>query len=786
MPRLARRRTSSCPHPRPTRHRLVAATLGMALAFLALPSAGAWLATDARVATPTPSPLADAAGLVRGSSGVTALLAFFCVVWALWLAKFALASRCRPFSDREGGAPTFRTTVIAPVYREPEDLFGRVLESVRANEPSELVVVVDGGDPDLERLASDYADRVISIPKAGKRHAIAAGLSAADPTCEIVVVLDSDTVWEPGMLDELILAFADPRVGGVTPRQAVFDRRRNWVRRAADWIEDIRYSLTVPAQSVLGQVGCLAGRTVAYRREAFVPAVARMLDQRVLGLEMSIGDDRVLTNELLEGGWRTVYQPTARVVTDAPNRWSHFLRQQLRWGRSSQRETILSLRWLWRRPFTFVCFTSEIAIPFALWGLACSSIASMLAGDGRPTPLLGAVLLSYAGMLLSLGVRQAPHFRRHPADILLFPVFALALTVVMAPLRIVALATMFRNDWGTRDQARGASAPAVRIPRPRRNLTRVACGVAVVAALGCVTGAQAAYVTRGEVGAGTRPVFTASAPSAWPRLAGVTADPWHSDEWQRAVGVRPDLVMIFRAWSRTTPLREMLREAARRNLIYMLTWEPWEPVRRTSPEPVARQPRFSNRAIAAGRQDAYIRSVAREVREHRRTVVIRYAHEMTGEWYPWHHSPSDYKAAWRHIRRVFADEGATNVVWVWSVNSNIREPASGWWKKINAYYPGDAWVDVVGTTTVRSALKPFSVTQFGRRLSALRAFGKPVWMTEVAAATGHRRFLRDLRAFVRANRWVRAVVWSSPTSIPAPRTEKARLLGEVFASLERG
>ena len=107
---------------------------------------------------------------------------------------------------------------------------------------------------------------MLRVPKAGKRAAIAAGLAASDPSTDVVVVLDSDTVWAPGALAEMLRPFADARVGGVTPRQAIFDVGDDPVRRLADWIEDLRYLLTVPAQSVFGQVGCLAGRTIAYRR----------------------------------------------------------------------------------------------------------------------------------------------------------------------------------------------------------------------------------------------------------------------------------------------------------------------------------------------------------------------------------------------------------------------------------------------------------------------------------------------------------------------------------------
>jgi hypothetical protein len=51
-------------------------------------------------------------------------------------------------------------------------------------------------------------------------------------------------------------------------------------------------------------------------------------------------------------------------------------------------------------------------------------------------------------------VRQLPHLRRCPRDIVRLPQFALALTFVMVPIRILAFATMLHQSWSTRPAAR--------------------------------------------------------------------------------------------------------------------------------------------------------------------------------------------------------------------------------------------------------------------------------------------------------------------------------------------
>jgi hyaluronan synthase len=390
--------------------------------------------------------LHDALGHDRG---VTVYMGFFVYVWVLWSAKALAARRYRP---TRGAVRELATTVIVPVYNESEAVFRRSLESVVANRPTELIAVVDGGDHGIAAIAAEYGDRVLRVPKGGKRMAIAAGLRASAPSTDVVLVLDSDTVWAPGALREMLRPFADPQVGGVTPRQAIFDVGDNPVRRLADWMEDIRYHLTVPAQSVFGQVGCLAGRTIAYRRTAFEPAVERLVHQTVLGVPQHVGDDRVLTNELLRNGWRTVYQSTARVETDAPSDWRTFWRQQLRWGRSSQRETLLSLRWLWRRPVAFISFATDIVTPFALYAVVALAVAHTLAGhdDATGLPLAVELPLGYLGMLASIGLRQTAHVRRVPRDLARLPLFVLQITFVMVPIRIAAFATMFHQEWGSR------------------------------------------------------------------------------------------------------------------------------------------------------------------------------------------------------------------------------------------------------------------------------------------------------------------------------------------------
>jgi len=85
-------------------------------------------------------------------------------------------------------------------------------------------------------------------------------------------------------------------------------------------------------------------------------------------------------------------------------------------------------------------------------------------GDSGPAGLPFAIELplAYAGMLLSIGLRQIPRLRRAPQDIRRLPLFVLQITFVMVPVRLAAFATMFHQGWITRPDRPELS--AVRAP----------------------------------------------------------------------------------------------------------------------------------------------------------------------------------------------------------------------------------------------------------------------------------------------------------------------------------
>jgi mannan endo-1,4-beta-mannosidase len=257
------------------------------------------------------------------------------------------------------------------------------------------------------------------------------------------------------------------------------------------------------------------------------------------------------------------------------------------------------------------------------------------------------------------------------------------------------------------------------------------------------------------------------APAGDPRrVFGAYVDPWHVDDWARAIGAAPQAVAKFEAFARNRTLGEWAAESRRQGIRRMMvSWEPWAtvPVALGLDAQAKPQPGYRNIDIARGAQDRYMMRFARSLAAFPGTVYLRYAHEMNGYWYPWSRSARSYRWAWRRIVRLFGIAGARNVRFVWSVNANLYEPADVWLRNLRRYWPGSRYVDHVGTTMINfGGSKDYPVASFAPRMRTLRQeFRKPLILAETNTEwDGRLDWLRDLRRLLRGMPWVRAVMWS--------------------------
>ncbi len=276
-----------------------------------------------------------------------ALLAFRTGVWMVY--------RPHAPAKREEAPPL---TVIIPAYNEGAMVLQAIESVARADYPRdrlEIVVVDDGSKDDtwhyITEAASRYPDLVTALQhdrNRGKRAALALGFSRARG--EILVTLDSDSVIEPDALLALAGPFRDKRIGAVAGKVAVYNREKGIIPRMLHVRFVLSFDMLRSVESVYRNVYCCPGALTALRATAVKSVLERWQNQHFLGSRCTFGEDRAMTNFLLESGYDTVYQRLAVVHTVVPTAYKKLCKMLLRWDRSYVREEMRFARIVWKRP----------------------------------------------------------------------------------------------------------------------------------------------------------------------------------------------------------------------------------------------------------------------------------------------------------------------------------------------------------------------------------------------------------------------------------------------------
>lgn len=105
--------------------------------------------------------------------------------------------------------------------------------------------------------------------------------------------------------------------------------------------------------------------------------------------------------------------------------------------------------------------------------------------------------------------------------------------------------------------------------------------------------------------------------------------------------------------------------------------------------------------LLKGKYDDILREWAHQFKTIGDPVFVRFGNEMNGDWSTWsawfYGKDTDiFKMAWDYVYRIFKEEGATNVIFVF--NPHDRSFPNFKWNHYLLYYPGSQTVDWIGLT----------------------------------------------------------------------------------------
>lgn len=165
---------------------------------------------------------------------------------------------------------------------------------------------------------------------------------------DYVLNIDSDTeIHDPlSVLNSLLIMKANPKAATTTGDVRVSNRTTNTLAEMTYQRYNRAFFVERAAQSLDGNVTCMSGPWVMMRSEALAEVFDEWYFQEYLGKRCTYGDDRHLSTLFLKHHWKSLFTPDSAVLTDCPTDWKTFLRQQLRWNQSFNRENLILLEFL--------------------------------------------------------------------------------------------------------------------------------------------------------------------------------------------------------------------------------------------------------------------------------------------------------------------------------------------------------------------------------------------------------------------------------------------------------
>ncbi|SIT55913.1 N-acetylglucosaminyltransferase [Mesorhizobium prunaredense] len=346
--------------------------------------------------------------------------------------------------------------VIIPCYNEEPRTLSACLASVANQEYAGKlhVYVVDDGSGNRKALTPvhhAYVDdprfTFIQLPhNVGKRKAQIAAIRGSSG--DFVLSVDSDTTLEPDVIAKLTARMRDPAIGAAMGQLTASNRSDTWLTRLIDMEYWLACNEERAAQARFGAVMCCCGPCAMYRRSSLMSLLDQYETQLFRGKPSDFGEDRHLTILMLKAGFRTEYVPDAIAATVVPDKLGPYLRQQLRWARSTFRDTLLALRLLpsLDRYLTLDVIGQNLG-PLLLAVAVLAGLAELALTDTVPWPT--AVII--AGMttirctVIAFRARQSRFFG--------FSLHTFINIFLLLPLKAYALCTLSNSDWLSRKNA---------------------------------------------------------------------------------------------------------------------------------------------------------------------------------------------------------------------------------------------------------------------------------------------------------------------------------------------
>jgi hyaluronan synthase len=387
-------------------------------------------------------------------------------------------------SERESERKLVNIIVVG--YKENPEYYKNCLESIKksyykSEKINKIIVVIDGNDEDDQYMIDIFNNiftesYVISLEDFDKNNFIRNHLSFFEKNksicisqnhdgkrtgmftafsisllekkmynknIEYVFCTDSDTIIYPECIENMITCFQkNKNIGSICGNLSIFNKYDSFIT----FLSNLRYwyafNLERAYQSFTGEVLCVSGPNGMYDINILEKVIEEWKNQTFLGKKCTYGDDRHLTNKILETSKKIIYTQSSIAETETPDNIYRFFKQQVRWNKSAFREFFWSLRIIDKHS---IFMTINIIYMFVYPYLVIGYLLYIL-WSGNIFQLG-----FYSTLLLGIGIIKSIYgyvLSKNPENLLYF-LYGIVYVCIVFPAKLWSIISIKDNSWGT-------------------------------------------------------------------------------------------------------------------------------------------------------------------------------------------------------------------------------------------------------------------------------------------------------------------------------------------------
>ncbi|MDR2990335.1 MAG: glycosyltransferase family 2 protein [Burkholderiaceae bacterium] len=359
-------------------------------------------------------------------------------------------------------------SVLMPCFNEGAQVLNTIKSIIENDYPSdkiEVVAVDDCSADDTYQWLQKAEEKWPSVRvfknavNLGKHNTLTYALGYSSG--EIIICIDSDTIFDKNVIKELTACYVDESIGAVGGRVGVSNPKDNVYTQAQTFLYYFGFQITKMLQNCVRNATIISGALFSVRRKHFEAIQEQVKQRNWLGIHVREGEDRYMTHLLLLRGLKTYINIDAECWTTVPNNFKQLFMQQLRWRRGTLRDFFWTLHFLYKNlkmlhPITIATIIMPCVItlqwPIVFLGslIFSLSIRSMFF-----------TFITYWCLNIAICSIMMLYAHKYSPEQKINPLIASALAlwfVVDCFMTVIAVCTFDNGTWGTRGAAASSQA----------------------------------------------------------------------------------------------------------------------------------------------------------------------------------------------------------------------------------------------------------------------------------------------------------------------------------------